>query len=124
MELDRKQINCLITGTVLSAELPAVNEGNRRFVTLFPYVINERGTADKPDKMLDESKQEEVLFSLRDCEYPSKYIENDWDVYDGDVIYHRNIKDLKGISALQEMLAEIMSDFTHLVPLWETDDIL
>lgn len=124
MGLDTKQINDLITGTVLTAELPAVSEGDRRFVTVFPYVINERGRRDKPDRFLDSSKHEEVMFCLRDCEYPSKYIENDLEVYDGDVIVHRYVQDIKGISALQEILAEIMSDFSVLVPHWETDDIL
>ena len=124
MELTRKQKNSLIVGTVFSAELPACNADNRRFVSVFPYVLNERGIPAKPDKSLSEEKYKTTLFRLRDCEYPSKYIENGWEVYDGDVIFHHDLRRIMGITELEIRLSEIISDFSKLVPLWQTDDIL
>ncbi|MBQ8967556.1 hypothetical protein [Ruminococcus sp.] len=124
MSFERKQINDLITGTALCAELPAACEGDRRFVLIIPYVINEQGTKDIPDKILDEAKYESTLFCLRDYEYPADYIANDFEVSDKDVIRLRDEGEIKGISALQDMLAEFVSDFSIFVPSWETDDIL
>ncbi len=124
MSFEQKQINELITGTVLCAELPATCEGDRRFVAIFPYVLNESGRADKPDKILDSAKAETIYFNLRDCEYPAEYIGNGYEVNDSDVIDLRHESDIKGISQLQEMLAEFVSDFSIFVPLWKTDDVL
>ena len=124
MSFGQKQINDLITGTVLCAELPATREGDRRFVAVFPYIINDSGNVSSPDKLLDSAKTETVLFRLRDCEYPAEYSTNGLQVNDNDVIVLRDEGDIKGISALQEMLAEFVSDFSIFVPLWETDDVL
>ena len=124
MSFGQKQINDLITGTVLCAELPATREGDRRFVAVFPYIINDSGNVSSPDKLLDSAKTETVLFRLRDCEYPAEYCTNGLQVNDNDVIVLRDEGNIKGISALQEMLAEFVSDFSIFVPLWETDDVL
>lgn len=123
-ELTLKQKNSLIIGTVFSAELLACNAENRRFVSVYPYELNEQGRRSKPDKYISSEKYETTLFYLRDYEYPSKYIENDQEVYDGDIIYHHKIVDIRGISELERILSGIMTDFSQLVPMWQTDDIL
>ena len=124
MGFDRKQKNSLITGLSLSAELTAVNEGSRRFVTLFPYTYNDTGRKAELDKFVDTDKDEKVFFNVRDYEYPVKYIENDWEVYDGDIIYHHDLTDIKGITALEQQLSDFVDDFSQFVPLWKTDDVL
>lgn len=124
MSMTQKQINDLITGTELAAELPSVSPQNRRFVKIIPYELNERGKAERPDKILDSRKKDTVRFRLCDHEYPSYYIENDLEIYDGDVVRHTDEDDLIGIAELEERLSAILSDFSILVPAWETDDCL
>ena len=124
MELKQKQKNSLIVGTVFSAEICECNAENRRFVAVYPYVLNGQGRRTKSDNILSAEKYETTLFYLRDCEYPAKYIENDLEVYDGDIIYHHEISDIRGISELEKILSGIMDDLDQLVPMWQTDDVL
>ena len=124
MTLTQKQINDLITGISLAAELPAVSPQNRRFVNVMAYEINERGRIVRPDKILDSSKIGTLHFYLRDYEVPAQYIENDQDIPDGDITYHLDDDNIMGISDLERRLSALIPDFSVLVPEWETDDPL
>ena len=118
MELSMKQINDLITGVHLSAEIAASSPGLRHFVTVAGYAEKD-GRKKQLDKYISAEKRETTVFLIRDYEVPKEYIENDWEIPDRDIKNEVYIEGIVGIENIQKELTERISDLSLLVPHWE-----
>lgn len=121
MHLSILQINSLIAGNRLAAELPASAPTLRRFVDVSAYLYDERGVRRRLSKTISQDKRETVLFQVRDYEIGAAYIENGWDAAEDDCARYRCQDEIPGISGLERELAEHLPDFSLLVPEWQTD---
>lgn len=121
MHLSILQINSLITGNRLAAELPASAPTLRRFVDVSGYRYDERGVRRRLSGTISQEKGETALFQIRDYEIDASYIENGWDAAEDECARYRCIDEIPGISGLERELAEHLSDFSLLVPEWQTD---
>ena len=121
MHLSILQINNLIAGNRLAAELPASAPTLRRFVDVTGYWYDERGVRLRLSGTISQEKRETALFQVRDYEIAAVYIENGWDAAEDDCMHYRCIDEIPGISDLERELVEHLSDFSLLVPEWQTD---
>ena len=119
-EFSRKQINDLITGVQLSAEIPSSSPELRHFVSVRGYTQTEHGT-ELPDRIIDEDKIETLVFWLRDYEIPGEYIENDWDIPDNEIRNDTFIKGIIGIENLRKELERRIPYLSLLEPHWKCD---
>lgn len=120
MELSIKQINELITGIILSAEISSSSPKFRHFVSVGGYIEVGRGKKTL-DRFINDEKIRTTFFWIRDYEVPKIYIENDLEIPDDQIINHIYTESIIGINSLQEDLKKHISDFSLLVPHWETD---
>lgn len=120
MELSRKQINELITGVQLSAEIPSSLPELRHFVSVRGYIETECGI-ELLDKTISEDKIETTNFWIRDYEVPNEYIENDWEIPDDKILNYIYIKGIVGIENVQKELRKHISDLSLFVPHWKCD---
>lgn len=90
------QINNLIAGNRLAAELPASAPTLRRFVDVTGYMYHDRGMRCRLSGTISRDKQETAMFQVRDYE-------------------------IAGISGVEQELLEHLSDLSLLVPEWKTD---
>lgn len=118
MEFSRKQINELITGVLLSAEISPSSSELRHFVSVRGYIETERGKR-LLDKFIGEDKQETIVFFIRDYEVPKEYIENDWEIPDNKILNNIYIEGIVGIENVQKELKEHISDLSLLEPHWK-----
>lgn len=121
MHLSVLQINSLIAGNRLAAELPASASTLRRFVDVSSYLYNDSGVRRRLSGTISQDKRETALFQVRDYEIAAVYIENGWDAAEDDCVHYRCQDEIPGISGLERELAEHLSDFSLLVPEWKTD---
>ena len=114
MKFTTKQINELITGIQLAAELPAADTDYRRFITIIG------GTKDKT---INSGKLNTTVFCVRDYEVKRIVIEDDLDDSDSD---YRNKTEIMvvGIEELHNYLIYRITDFSAFVPIWESDATL
>lgn len=119
MHFSQFQINCLITGVQLSAELPSSSPELRHFVTIWGYKSQGRN-----DKYLNSEKAENMLFSIRDYEVENYLIENDFDVHECELINSFFMSDIAGIRNAEKELSEHISDFSLLVSNWKCSNPL
>lgn len=124
MNLSLKQINNLITGTGLAAEIPASAPELRRYVVIRGYELNERGRSQRLSKTITEDKKHTALFEIRDYELPVSYIENGWDVAEGCCVNYTSTSNVLGITEAEAELSKHLSDFSILVPAWNCDNPL
>lgn len=124
MVLTQQQINSLITGTQLAAELIASGDETRRFILVKGYEINEHGQRGRHSKVIRSDKMSTTLFEVRDYELSKAYFENGWDVTEDDLSSYRAVDGILGIAALEAELLNHMDDFALLVPEWKTDSLL
>lgn len=122
MKLSLHQINNLITGIQLAAELPASTLKNRHFISVIGYNFDEDGRARKPNNILHSSKEKSLFFVIWEYEISSEYIENGWDVTEDEFERYNHIKDIHGIANLEIELSKFINDFAMLVPAWECDN--
>lgn len=120
MELSRKQINELITGVQLSAEISSSSPELRHFVSVRGYIETERGI-ELLDKYINDNKIETTVFWVRDYEVSKEYIENDWEIPDDQILNYTYIKGIVGIESVQNVLKEHISDISLLEPHWKSD---
>lgn len=118
MELSIKQINELITGVMLSAEIASSSADLRHFVSVRGYIETERG-AQMLDKIINDKKRETTLFFIRDYEVPMEYIENDWEIPDDKIFNNFFVTGIVGIENVQKELKEHISDLSLLEPHWK-----
>lgn len=121
MHLSILQINNLIAGNRLAAELPASAPTLRRFVDVTGYLYDHRCVRRRLSGTISQDKRETALFQVRDYEIAAVYIENGWDAAEDDCMHYRCIDEIPGISDLERELVEHLSDFSLLVPEWQTD---
>ncbi len=119
MHFSQFQINCLITGVQLSAELPSSSPELRHFVTIWGYKAHGRN-----DKYLHSEKAENMLFSIRDYEVENYLIENNFDVHENELINSFFMSDIAGIKNAETELSKHISDFSLLVSNWKCSNPL
>ena len=119
--LSQQQINNLITGREMAAELSASREGLRRFLTIQPLQRGKFGTFVPVDKVLSRGKYETVSFRVLVYELPAVYIEKQWDVTGNELTARRDLGMLQGIGALEATLKEFLQDFSVLLT-WDKTD--
>ena len=118
MELSRKQINELITGVLLSAEISSSSPELRHFVSVRGYIETERGK-DVLDNYINESKLETTVFFIMDYEVPKEYIENDWEIPDNMIKNYIFIEGIVGIENVQKKLKKHIPELSLLEPHWK-----
>lgn len=119
MHFSQYQINCLITGVQLSAELPSSSSELRHFVTIWGYKAHGWN-----DKYLHSEKTENMLFGIRDYEVEDYLIENDFDVHECELINSFFMSDIVGIKNAETELSKHISDFSLLVSNWKCSNPL
>ncbi len=120
MKLSTKQINELIIGVQLSAEISSSTPDLRHFVSVRGYVETERGM-EVLDDIISENKIKTTVFLVRDYEVPKEYIENDWEIPDEKICNYTYIQGIVGIENVQKLLKEHISDLSLLEPHWKCD---
>ena len=120
MELSRKQINELITGVQLSAEIISSSSELRHFVSVRGYIETDCGIK-LLDKIISEDKIETTVFWISNYEVPKEYIENDWEIPDDKIMNYIYIKGIVGIENVQKELKKHISDLSLLKPHWKCD---
>lgn len=115
--LTQQQINNLITGTAMAAELSASKAGLRRFLETRTYERDEKGKFGSTSKFVKGSKQDTLFFRVGIYELPGEYCENYWDVESADVLtFSRDLGYIQGIAALELALKEWLPDLSKLLP--------
>lgn len=115
--LSQEQINNLITGRDMAAELPASKEGLRRFLETRTYERDEKGKFRDTSKFVKRSKRETLFFRVGIYELPAVYCENYEDVESVEVLtFSRDLGYIQGIAALEAALREWLPDLSILVP--------
>lgn len=115
--LSQQQINNLIIGTEMAAELPASKEGLRRFLETRTFERDEKGKFRETDKFIKRSKLETLFFRVGIYELPAVYCENYEDVESAEVLtFSRDLGYVQGIAALEATLKNWISDLSAFVP--------
>lgn len=115
--LTQEQINNLITGREMAAELPASKEGLRRFLETRTYERDEKGKFRDTNKFVKRSKRETLFFRVGIYELPAAYCENYEDVESEEVLtFSRDLGYIQGITALEAALKDWLPDLSKLVP--------
>lgn len=110
------QINELITGVQLSAELCSSSPELRHFISFCAYT--EKG---RIDRILNSDKVNTALFWVRDYEVPAYYIENDFDDADSEFVNSFFMNDIRGIENLENELLKRVDDLSIFIPAWKVD---
>lgn len=124
MGLTQHQINSLITGVALAAEIPASSSKLRHFVVIKGYAIDEHGKRQRLSNALNSNKAETAFFLIRDYELQALYLENGYDLTEQDCENYSYIDNLKGIANAEAELIKHIKDFTLLVAEWKCDNPL
>lgn len=119
MPFSQYQINCLITGTQLSAEIPSSSPELRHFVTIWGYKSHGMN-----DKYLKSEKIENMLFRIRDYEIENYLIENHFDIHECELINSFFMSDIVSIKNAEKELSKHISDFSLLVSNWQCSNPL
>ena len=124
MNLSLQQVNNLITGIGLAAELPASAPELRRFIDIHGYELDDQGIPQQLSKFIHQDKKDTALFQIREYEIEASYIENHWDADKDACVSYTCISNLRGISEAEAELSRHLSDFSLLVPEWHCDNPL
>lgn len=120
--LSQQQINNLITGTEMAAELPASGEGLRRFLEIHACERGDDGKLHAPSKFVKRSKHETVLFGIQVYEISQEYIDREWYIEsEQELTFYRDLGYVQGITALEAVLKEYLQDLSLLVPGYKLD---
>ena len=124
MKFTLVQINNLITGNTLAAELAASAPECRRFVTVKGFEKNKRGAWQRLSRTINTDKRENAYFKIRIYELPKEFISSGWDVTE-DVLTEDTVLDMiQGIPKLEETLGYYLDDFSALEPEWKCENPL
>lgn len=124
MGFSTEQINNLITGNALAAELTASRPGLRKFIVVKGVELNERRQWKQLSKVLNTDKCEKAVFMIRLYELPKEFLTNNWDVTEDVLTDDKTIDQLQGIPALEKELKEYLDDFSVFVPEWKCENPL
>ena len=119
--LTQQQINNLISGREMAAELPASKKGLRRFLQIRGFERGDDGSFVAASKFVKRSKYEAVFFGVRIYELPAEYIDNGWDVCEEELTFYKDFGYIQGIAALEAVLKEYLQDFSLLLTSDKTD---
>ena len=122
--LTQVQINNLITGREMAAELPASKDGFRRFLTILPLEMGKYGQFVAVSKVLSRSKYETVYFWVSVYELPAEYIEKQLDVTKNEMSFYLDLGKIQGVFALEALLKDYLQDFSLLLTWDKTDALL
>ena len=124
MGFSTEQINNLITGNALAAELTPSRPRMRKFIVVKGFELNERGQWKRLSKVLNTDKCETAIFQIRFYELPEEFITNSWDVTEDVLTEDKTNDQLQGIPILEKELKEYLDDFSVLVPEWKCENPL
>lgn len=124
MKLSVKQINNLITGCTLAAELKPTDSRLRHFITVFGYELSAEGHYRQISRTISEQKVQSTYFQIRDYEIPVEYYHNGLEISDSILKNDRILEGICGIYDLEEELTRYLSDFALLIPERECDNPL
>jgi hypothetical protein len=114
------QKNCLLTGTLLAAELVASCPQRRAFVVVGAYVQTPEGSA-RVSKFLN-ADHSNVRFWLRKYEVKREDVERY--LADQDLLESVHLTTIESIEALEAELHPYVEDLQHLQVSWKVDDPL
>ena len=120
MDFSTKQINELITGVQLSAEIQSSSPELRRFISVCGYA-NKGHHGKRLDKIINNEKLATTAFWIQDYEVSIEYIEKDWEIPDNEIVNNYYLSDIIGIENLKEELLKRISDLSILIPHWKCD---
>lgn len=121
-KLNTKQINELVTGLKLAAELQPSQSHLRRFITVFGFTYDNDGQYVSLNHYI--KNEHELYFEIRCYEIDVKYYQNHWDVSDGDLLNDIIIDNIHGIKMLEKKLKDFISDLSILTPEWNCDNLI
>lgn len=117
-ELNTRQINNLITGNLVVAEIPNVRENHKAYISVWAY-YPKNDTDEKVEEIsryLNDRKKNRLLFRIMKCEIEEQYIDSwDTDYYMKDVIC---IEDIKSIKELESIMVDYLTDLSQLDNCW------
>jgi len=121
--LNQNQINNLITGTSLAAELVSSHPDFRSFISTSGYLKGK--TKNKLiSRSLNSAEKEDIYFCIRKYEINRIYLDNDWDVTDDEIVNSVHLVDIKGIENLERQLNRMIDDLSILEGDWNCDNPL
>lgn len=115
------QINNLMIGVTLAAEIDSKNPELRGFISIFAYRYNEFGDFVPMDKFLKNVDREDMFFVLRKFEITREHMENGWDTSEGDLINAVYMEDIKGVKNVEIETLKYMGDVSVLAAEWKCD---
>ncbi|MDR2940788.1 MAG: hypothetical protein LBV08_10810 [Clostridiales bacterium] len=117
-------MNNLLTGKTLAAEIPSSANGLRSFVSTGAYRIDEMGRSQSPSKFINSKYQDEYKFWFWCYEIGVEFIENGWDILDGDLINPTYKKGINSVKELEHELVKYLEDLSILDVEWRCDNPL
>ncbi len=123
-KLNTKQVNNLMIGNSLAAEILPTSSDLRCFIVIGAYMINKNGSETAVSKYLNANNKENYLFWLRKYEVRKEYIENDWDVTQDELVNEVFITDIKSLEDLENELDKYLQDYSRLDLEWRCDNPL
>ena len=123
-KLDTKQINNLITGNSLAAEIQATADNMRAFVVIRAYVFRgKEKSGGRVSRVLNGKDKKDIRFWLRKYEIEKKYVEDEW-YYgsDDELVNSIYLEDIMGINQLETELSKYLDDFSILDVEWKCDN--
>lgn len=115
MKLDTVQINNLIQGNGLAAEIPATACHRRAFIIV---------KAVRATRFINTVDLEGMTFWIRKYEIDKTYIDNDWDVCDEELFNSVHFKEIVGVARVERLLANYIDNFSLLDVEWKCDNPL
>ena len=120
--LNKLQIDSLLTGVKLAAEIKTNSYNFRKFITVYAYQYNINGKINSITKTFKSEIQEDIFFFIWKYVIPSEYISNDYDVHEENLLESIKIKDINSIKNLENELNKYIDDLSELVAEWYTEN--
>lgn len=124
-----QQINNLLTGIVLAAELESDKPGLRKFLVMDSFQLDESGRRKLWDKKIKKfDKADNAIFDVRCYSLTSEDMENylklGYEIESDSLTEDIVIKDIVGWDNLYKALSQFTDDVSILQPQWQCDNPL
>lgn len=121
--LSIQQRNNLCIGNSLAAEILASSGDRRGFVVIGAYLPSDHGSGGmRPPKALNLPEHSKLRFWLRSYEVERRYLDNDWDIAEEDLLHSVLRRGIASFEELEHALAEYLDDFAALDVSWRRDN--
>ncbi|WP_239616874.1 hypothetical protein [Cohnella mopanensis] len=121
--LSQNQMNNLMTGTSLAAELVSAHPDFRSFISTSGY-LKCKTKKKFISRSLNSAEKDDIYFYIRKYEINTIYLDNDWDVTDDEIVNSVHLIDIKGIENLERQLKLMIDDLSILEGDWKCDNPL